>query len=55
MKEYEVMVITPTSNRQFKITVDEIKTTCDGIYEFIKDNETIAFLPVKYTVIVLVK
>ena len=54
MKTYDVMVITPSCNQKYKISADTLKTTCDGIYEFMLDGRTIAFFPVQYTVIVLV-
>lgn len=52
---YDITVITPSCNQKFRITADTLKTTCDGIYEFMLEGETLAFFPVQYTIIVLVK
>ena len=52
---YDITVITPSCNQKFKITADTLKTTCDGIYEFILEGMTVGFFPVQYTIIVLVK
>lgn len=55
MKTYGITVMTPSHNKQFEISADSLKTTEYGIYEFILEGKTIAYLPIQYTIIVLIK
>lgn len=51
MKAYKLILVTHINNITHTIIADDLKVTCDGIYNFMKNKKIVASFPTNITAI----